>query len=66
MDEKNNILEFRESMDRRSEVLGNRGSHNNSKLFNAKFRFNPEGYWKNPIDTRKHNISSKAIQNYLI
>jgi hypothetical protein len=41
-------------------ILGNFISHNNSKLFNAKFKFNPEGYWRNPIDTTRHNISSKS------
>ncbi len=27
---------------------------NNSKFVNAKFKFNPEGYWKNPIEEMKH------------
>ena len=31
-------------------------SANSSKFIHAKFEFNPEGYWKNPIDTVKHYV----------
>ena len=37
---------------------------NDSKFFHAKFKFNPEGYWKNPIpcaDIVKHNIYKNGI-----
>jgi hypothetical protein len=54
MEEKNNSKPLEETK--------NSISFNNSKLFNAKFKFNPEGYWKNPIDTRKHNINSKSYE----
>jgi len=31
-------------------------STNSSKFVHAKFEFNPEGYWKNPIDVSKHYV----------
>jgi hypothetical protein len=31
-------------------------SQNSSKFIHAKFEFNPEGYWKNPIDVSKHYV----------
>lgn len=31
-------------------------SINSSKFVHAKFEFNPQGYWKNPIDTSKHYV----------
>jgi hypothetical protein len=31
-------------------------STNDSKLVNAKFDFNPNGYWENPIDLTKHYV----------
>ena len=35
-------------------------SSNSSKLFNAKFKFNPKGYWENPIDLNRHPINSNS------
>jgi hypothetical protein len=31
-------------------------SQNSSTFIHAKFEFNPEGYWKNPIDVSKHYV----------
>ena len=35
-------------------------SSNSSTLHNAKFKFNPEGYWSNPIDTQRHAVGPKS------
>jgi hypothetical protein len=35
-------------------------SSNNSKLCHARFKFNPKGYWENPIDIQRHNINHKS------
>ena len=36
---------------------------NESKFINAKFKFNPEGYWKNPIPESKHCLYKNGIPN---
>jgi len=42
------------------ENLNKQVSSNDSKLFHAKFQFNPKGYWEHPINIKKHNINSKS------
>lgn len=56
MDKENEFLENKES---KAQDLKSEGyeSTNNSKLYHARFNFNPKGYWENPIDTKRHNVS---------
>ena len=36
-------------------------SINDSNLIHAKFEFDPEGYWSNPIDTKKHSVDHTLL-----
>jgi hypothetical protein len=45
---------------RATEIIEDHSSTNTSTLHHARFKFNPIGYWKNPIDIQRHSVGPKS------